>query len=84
LPVKKPVRLQNHSSETLAFNSFRLNDSLVDPGGEEEVLATAASDNVLETRFIRWEPRVGRVPSVDTSLVEVDDGDLDVGTVARG
>jgi hypothetical protein len=62
-------------------NSLGLDDSLVDLGGEEEVFAAAASDDLLKTRLVDWELKVGRVPSVDTGLVEVDDGDLDVWAV---
>lgn len=54
--------------------------SLLDGGinvsGEEQVLATAIKDNLLEARLIDWE--LVRVPSSNAGRVYVNDGDLDV------
>lgn len=53
-------------------------DSGVDIGGEEEVAAARLTDNVDEARFVYGEAEIGRVPGVDTGLVEIDNGDVDV------
>ena len=60
-----------------------LTDALVNIGGEEEVAAAGLADDVLEAGLVDGEVEVGRVPRVDTRLVEVDDGDLDVGALQR-
>jgi hypothetical protein len=61
-------------------NSLSLGDASVDVGGEEEVTATGGFDDVIEAGLI--DGKVVRVPCVNTGLVEVDDGDLDVGAEA--
>ena len=53
-------------------------DGLVDVGGEEEVAAAARPDDLLETGLVDRELEVWAVPRVDTRLVQVDDGDLDL------
>ena len=58
-----------------------LTDALVDIGGEEEVASAGLADDVLEAGLVDGEVEVGRVPRVDTRLVKVDDGDLDVGAL---
>ena len=58
-----------------------LTDTLVDIGGEEEVATAGFADDVLEAGLVDGEVEVGRVPRVDTRLVKVDDGDLDVGAL---
>jgi hypothetical protein len=54
--------------------------SLLDGGiyirGEEQVLATALKDNLIQTRFVNG--KVVGIPSINASLVQVNDGDLDV------
>ena len=55
----------------------------VDVGGEEEVAAAAAANDILKAGLVDGEIEVGTVPRVDTRLVEVDDGDLDVGALQR-
>ena len=55
-----------------------LTDALVDVGREEEVPAACLADDVLQARLVNGEVEVGGVPGVDTGLVEVDDGDLDM------
>ena len=60
-------------------------DGLVHVGGEEKVLPPSSLDDLIETGLVDGE--VVRVPGVNTSLVQVDNGDLDVGTevsVGRG
>lgn len=54
-------------------------DALVHVCGEEEVASAGLFDDVNETRLVDGEVIVGAVPRVDTRLVEIDDGDLDVG-----
>lgn len=61
--------------------SLGLSDSLVDVGREEEVLAAGSLDDIVETGLVDGE--VVRVPGVDTGLVKVDNGDLDVGALER-
>ena len=62
-------------------NEVGLANALVDIGGEEEVAAARLADDVLEAGLVDGEVEVGRVPRVDTRLVKVDDGDLDVGAL---
>ena len=56
-------------------------DSLVDVGREEQVTAARLLDDFEETGFVDGEVKVGRVPSIDASLVEVNNGDLDMRTL---
>ena len=66
-------------------DSLGLSDGLVHVGGEEKVLPPSSLDDLIETGLVDGE--VVRIPGVNTSLVQVDDGDLDVGTevsVGRG
>lgn len=58
-----------------------LEDALVDIGGEEEVATARLTDDVDETRLVDRKCEIGAVPSIDPSLVQVDDGDLNVGTL---
>jgi len=53
-------------------------DSTVDIGREEEVAVTGLTDNVIEAWLVNWEGEISGVPSVDASLVEVNNGDLDM------
>ena len=55
-----------------------LTDALVDVGREEEVPAACLADDVLQAGLVDGEVEVGGVPRVDTGLVKVDDGDLDL------
>lgn len=61
--------------------SLGLGDSLVDISREEEVLSTGTLDDLVESGLVDRE--VVRVPRVNTGLVEVDNGDLDVGALGR-
>ena len=58
-------------------------DSLVDFSGEEQVSASALLDNVDQSRLVDGKVEVGVVPSINSGLVQVDNGDLDVRTGAR-
>jgi len=58
-----------------------LSDTLVNFGGEEQVSATTSLDDVNETGLVDGEVKVGVVPGVDTGLVQVDNGDLDLRTL---
>lgn len=59
--------------------SLCLLNTLVNISAEEEVLAPGGLDNLIETRFIDRE--VVRVPGVNSLLVEIDNGDLNLGAV---
>lgn len=59
-------------------DQISLLDSSIDISGEEQVLATTIKDNLLQSRFINR--KFVRVPSVDTSLVQVNDSNLDMMT----
>lgn len=58
-----------------------LGDTLVDLGREEQVPTPASLDDVDETGLVNGEVEVGVVPGVDSGLVDVNDGDLDVRTL---
>ena len=58
-------------------------DSLVDLGGEEQVSASALLDNVNQSGLVDGKVEVGVVPSINSGLVQVDNGDLDVRTMGR-
>ena len=53
-------------------------DGLVDVGREEEVAAAAGPDDLLEAGLVDGEGKVWAVPRVDTRLVQVNDGDLNL------
>ena len=53
-------------------------DALVDVRGEEQIPPARLADDTFEPRFVNREVEVGAVPRVDTRLVQVDDGDLDM------
>lgn len=61
-------------------HSLGLGDGLVDIGGEEQVSSSSLLDDIVELGLVDGE--VVRVPSVNSGLVEIDNGDLDVGAVA--
>jgi hypothetical protein len=56
-------------------------DALIDIGGEEEVAATSLSDNVLKTGFVDGKLEIRAIPGIDTSLVQIDNRDSDVGAL---
>ena len=58
-----------------------LGDTLVNLGREEQVPTPASLDDVDETGLVNGEVEVGVVPGVDSGLVDVNDGDLDVRTL---
>lgn len=57
-------------------DKISLLDGTIDVGGEEQVLAAALKDNLLETGLV--DGQLVRVPGSDTGRVDIDDGDLDV------
>lgn len=59
------------------MNLLGLLDGLVDIGGEEQVPASGLFDDLVKSRLV--DGQVVAVPSVDTGLVQVDNGDLDLG-----
>ncbi len=72
------MRLESAAANPGKFkNSLSLLDGLVDVSAEEQVSASSLLDNIVESRLVDWE--VIRVPSVDSGLVEIDNGHLDVG-----
>ena len=54
-----------------------LGDSLVDVRAEEEISSSGLLDDLIESWLIDGE--VVRVPSVDSGLVEIDNGYSDIG-----
>ncbi|RUP44172.1 hypothetical protein BC936DRAFT_149847 [Jimgerdemannia flammicorona] len=54
-------------------------DCTLDVGAEEQVFAASAEHDFIEARFVNGQ--VVGVPGVNASLAQVDDGDLDVGTL---
>lgn len=56
-------------------------DAFVDIGREKEVAAARLTHDVLEAGLVDGKSKVFAVPRVNTRLVEVDDGDLDVGAL---
>jgi hypothetical protein len=60
-------------------DKIRLLYALVDVCREEQVTTTSLADNVLEARFIDGKFEVRAVPRIDTGLIEVNDGNGDVG-----
>lgn len=48
----------------------------INVSGEEQVLSSTFKDNLVQTGFI--DGKVIGIPSINTSLVQVNDGDLDV------
>lgn len=59
------------------LDSLGLGDGLVDIGAEEEVSASSLLDDLVESWLVDGE--IIRVPSIDSGLVEVDNGDSDIG-----
>lgn len=57
-------------------DQISIDNSLVNIGGEEQVLATTSKDDLIQTRFVDGE--VIRVPGIDTILVQIDDSDVNV------
>ncbi len=64
-------------------NKIGLLDCLVYARGEKEVATTGFLDDVDQPGFIYGQVVVGAIPRVDSSLVEVDDGDLNVWALQR-
>ena len=56
-------------------------DRLVNVRGEEEVLAAGRLHDIDQAGLVDWQLKVGAVPRVDTRLIEVDNGDLDLGAL---
>lgn len=64
-------------------NEIGFVDRFVDISGEEEVAPTGFSNDVLQARLIDGELEVLAVPSIDPSLIQIYNGDLDIGTIER-
>ena len=58
-------------------------DVFVYVGREEEIAPASLADDVVEARLVNGKGKVRAVPGVDALLVEIDDGDLDVGALER-
>lgn len=64
-------------------NEIGLLDRSLYVGRKEEVAATCLLDNFDKTRFVNGQLIVAAVPSINPSLVEVNDRDFDVWTLER-
>lgn len=62
-------------------DQISLLDGLVNIGGEEEVATAGLADNGVETWLVDGEVELGAVPRIDTGLVQVHNGDLNVGAL---
>lgn len=51
-------------------------DGGINVGAEEEILSPGTFDDLVESWLVDWE--FVRVPGVDSGLVQVDNGDLDM------
>lgn len=60
-------------------NQIGVGDSLVNLGREEQVSASAFSDNINQSRLVDRQVEVLVVPGVNSGLVQVNNGHLDVG-----
>jgi hypothetical protein len=56
-------------------------NGLVHVRREEEVTTASLTNYIHETRLVNGELKVWAIPSIDTSLVEINDGNPDVGTL---
>ena len=58
-------------------------NALIDIGRKEEVATARLTDNVFKTWLIDGQIEFRAVPGIDTSLVQVDDGDSNMRTFQR-
>ena len=58
-------------------------DALVDVCGEEQVASPRLPYDLLQSGLVNRQLELGAVPRIDTRLVEVDDGDANVGALER-
>lgn len=72
--IRLYISASRHSGRV--SNSLSSRDRAVNVRAEEQVLPPSALDDLVQTGLIDGETI--RVPGVDTSLVEIDNGDLDV------
>lgn len=79
--MKMQRRGKQELQSGLTENEVGLLDALVHLGGEEEVLADAGLDDLVEPGFVDWEVRA--VPRLDPRLRNVNDGDLDFWALER-
>jgi hypothetical protein len=59
-------------------DEIRLENSLVDVGREKQVSSPRLTNDVLQSRLIDRQLEVRAIPSINTGLVQIDNGDLDV------
>ena len=64
-------------------DQVRLANGFVNVGREEEVAAAGLPNDVLEPGFVDGELKVRAIPRINTSLIEVDNRDLDVRALER-
>jgi hypothetical protein len=57
-------------------DEISLLNGAINVSGEEQVLSSAFKDNLIQTGLI--DGKVIGIPSVNTSLVQINNGDLDV------
>lgn len=55
-------------------------NALVDVGREMEISAPRPTNDVFQAGLVNGKTIVGAVPSIYAGLIEVNDGDLDIGT----
>jgi hypothetical protein len=60
-------------------DKISLLDGTIDISSEEQILVTTFKDNLIQTRLV--DGKLVGIPSVNTGLVQVDNGDLDVVTL---
>ena len=62
-------------------NQVGLFNALIHIGGEEQVAASSLADNFLESGLVDGELEIRTVPCINTGLIQVDNGDSDVGAL---
>lgn len=67
------VSLIPHSNNVYSLGGL---DGGINVGAEEEILSPGTFDDLVESWLVDWE--FVRVPGVDSGLVQVDNGDLDM------
>lgn len=69
----KCVRVVQYSNNVYSLGGL---DGGINVGAEEEVLSPGTFDDLVQSWLVDWE--FVRVPGVDSGLVQVDNGDLDM------
>lgn len=61
-------------------NQVRLFYGTVDFHGKEQILSPRSTDYIFQARFVDRELVIRAIPRIDASLVQVHNGDLNMGT----